>query len=131
MLTLRSDPDTNGSYCPGRIIFTCAGTNVANGLQWLINGTVYDTFTLIRGDTNFPRRISDRNNINISVISATPVINSLGINIVFVLTVESLDPIQDDTISCQSLSRQTSSFLVHVKGNDYMYVVKCGFKYIM
>ena len=118
MIILTSAPDTNGSYCPGRVIFTCSGTNVANGLEWIINGIVYSTFTLISGDTNFPRTISERNNVTISILSANPVVNSPGINLVSTLSVESLYPILNDYISCQALSQSSSQFLVAAKGNN-------------
>ena len=39
-ITLTSEPDTNGSYCPGQVTFTCIGTNVANGWDWVLNGTL-------------------------------------------------------------------------------------------
>ena len=116
-LNLVSNPNTNGSYCPGRITFICNGTNVANGLQWLINGNVNNTFILEPGDTKFPRTVSVTNDITIMVISASPVENSLGINVLSVLSVESLYPILDDAISCRTLSGSSSPFVVRAKGN--------------
>ena len=117
-LILASDPDTNGSYCPGQVTFTCSGTNVANGLDWVLNGIFYNTFTLMRGDNNFPRLISERNNITISIIRARLVDNSPGINVVSTLSVESLHPILNDYVSCTTLSGSSSRFLVVAKGNN-------------
>ena len=117
-ITLTSEPDTNGSYCPGQVTFTCIGTNVANGLDWVLNGTVYNTFTLMRDDNNFPRLISERNNVSISIISASLVENSPGINLVSTFSVESLNPILNGYISCETLSRSSSQFLVAAKGNN-------------
>ena len=118
MITLTSEPDTNGSYCPGRVTFTCNGTNVAIGLDWIINGITSFTFNLIRGDTNFPRTVSERNNITIRVLSVSLGENTLSINIVSVLTVESLDPILEDTVSCKTFSGPSSRFVVNVRGNN-------------
>ena len=118
MITLTSDPDTNGSYCPGRVTFTCNGTNVANGLQWRINGITSYTFTLIRDDTNFPRTVSKRNNITIRVLSVSLGEILQAINIVSVLTVENVDTILEDTVSCETFSGPSSRFVVNVRGKQ-------------
>ena len=117
-IILTSMPDTNGSYCPGQVTFTCNGTNVANGLGWVLNGILYNTFTLMCGDNNFPQLISERNNITISIIRASPVDNSLGINVVSTLSVESLHPILNDYVTCTTFSGSSSRFLVAAKGNN-------------
>ena len=91
---------------------------MANGLQWIINGRAQFTFTLVRGDTDFPRTVSDRNNIAIRVISVSQGKSPIGINIVSVLTVESLDPILEDTVSCETFSGPSSRFVVNVRGKQ-------------
>ena len=130
MITLTSDPDTNGSYCPGRVIFTCNGTSVANGLEWVLNGMIHNIFTLTFGDSDFPRRVSsDSSNITIRVISANIAEHFQGIDIVSVLSVISLNPIQDNTVSCQTLSGSSSHFVVGKRGNNsftmilYIYLI--------
>jgi len=111
-----SDPDTNGSYCPGRVTFTCNGTDVANGLQWLINGSEHYNYILSSSDNDFPKTVSNTNNITIAVISASPVENSNGINILSTLTVKSLHPILDDRVACQTLLGPSMEFVVYSEG---------------
>ena len=92
---------------------------MVNGLQWQLNGITNISFFLMHDDTNFPRIISERNNITISINTARLVADSPGfINLVSVLTVQSLDPILDNTVSCQFFKHPRSSFVVHVRGND-------------
>ena len=122
LLILTSAPDTNGSYCPGRVTFTCNGTSVANGLEWIITETLHNTFILNPGDTNFPRTVSDVNNITIRIIRASPVENSIGIDIVSTLSVECLNPILNDYISCRTLFGSSSLFLVLAKGNNDVFM---------
>ena len=117
-VVLTSDPDTNGSYCPGRVTFTCNGTNVANGLLWIINGKVNLSFFLMPADNNFPRTVSERNNVIITVIRASLVANSPAINLVSTLTVDRLNPILYSNVYCQFFTQQSSTFFVVAAGNS-------------
>ena len=55
---------------------------MAHGLKWVLNGIIYNAFSLALGVTDFPRRVSsDTSNINIIVISACLAENSQGFNI--------------------------------------------------
>jgi len=123
---LTSDPDTNGSYCPGRVTFTCNGTDVANGLEWVISGRTYNIFTLSSGDTDFPRTVSNTSSITIRVIDASSslVAGSNGINIISELSVERLNPILDGTVFCQTLAGPSEQFVVRVKGRYCQIVMK-------
>ena len=90
---------------------------MANGLEWILNGMRYNLFTLTPGDSDFPQKISsDTSNITIRVMRASVVENSLGINIVSVLSVESLNHILDNTVSCQTISGSSSQYVVGEKG---------------
>ena len=90
---------------------------MANGLEWVLNGMGYNLFTLTPRDSDFPRKISsDTSSITIRVMSASVVENSRGINIVSVLSVESLNHILDNTVSCQTIFGPSSQYVVGEKG---------------
>ena len=53
-LTLTSEPQISGTYCPGPVIFTCVGTQIAPSLFWQVNGSVMVLYSIIHEDDNFP-----------------------------------------------------------------------------
>ena len=71
-------------------------------------------------DTNFPRTVSQRNNMTITVIRARSVANSPAINLVSTLTVDRLNPILYSNVYCQFFSQQSSTFFVIATGNSYI-----------
>ena len=93
---------------------------MANGLQWIINGKVNSSFFLMPADTDFPRTVSQRNNVTITVIKARTVANSTAINLVSTLTVDRLNPILNSNVYCQFFSQRSSTFFVIATGNSYI-----------
>ena len=92
---------------------------MVNGFQWIINGKVNLSFFLLPADTNFPRTVSERNNVTITVIRASPVANSPGrINLISSLTVDRLNPILYSNVYCQFFNQQSSTFFVIATGNS-------------
>ena len=51
-LTLTSQPQTTGTYCPGPVTFTCVGIEIT-GLFLLVNGSTVASYSFRVGDT-FP-----------------------------------------------------------------------------
>ena len=91
---------------------------MAYGLQWIINGNVNLSFFLMPTDTNFPRTLSERNNVMIIVIRASPVVNFQTINLVSTLTVDRLNPILYSNVYCQFFTQQSATFFVIATGNS-------------
>ena len=43
-LTLTSQPQTSGTYCPGPVTFTCVGIQIGPGLFWQMNGSIVASY---------------------------------------------------------------------------------------
>ena len=119
-LTLTSQPQTSGTYCPRPVTFTCVGTQIAPSLFWRVNGSNVVTY-VFQQDHNFPLTL----NINPPLDGATVEIHNASINppgsitidITSVLTVVNASVLSAANLQCATssgLNRQSNTLLVEV-----------------
>ncbi len=63
-----SPPNSNGSFCPGEVEFTCIGRNVSSALNWFINKSSIAQYVFSSLDT-FPYNVNS--SFNITIVNAT------------------------------------------------------------
>ena len=114
-ILLTSSPDTNGSYCPVTVNFTCFATNEPIGLSWTVNGSTLNTYAFPNsGMEMFPSVIFVNNIVTITVKNVVFIPPSIH-NITTELSGNVSDLI-GSTISCRSVQTKSEEFIVHFKG---------------
>ena len=111
-LVLTSDPDSNGSYCPGPVTFTCIGTSVSNGVSWVINDTTIYTYNFQPHREMFETIVS---NFTVAVVNAS-VASSSSINIIFTLKADTVNSILGSIVSCRTFCCSSSNLVIHLNG---------------
>ncbi len=76
-----SPPNSNGSFCPGNIEFTCIGRGVHIVLNWLINGSSVVQY-IFHTNHHFPININN-DTVNVTIVNAN---GSINIDIVSTLS---------------------------------------------
>ena len=90
---------------------TCIGTNVANGVSWVINDTTI--YTYIFHSSGRVTVVSDH--LTVAVVNAS-VTSSASINIIVALTADTVNSILGSVVSCKTFSDSSSNFLIHLNG---------------
>ena len=112
---LTSSPDTNGSYCPGTVNFTCVGIDEPFGLGWRVNGSIVDTYAFPNsGMEVFPEVVFVNDIVTITVKNA--VITSLSTHNITLLLSGNVSDLLGSTISCRTAIIESEEFIVRSKG---------------
>ena len=74
-LTLTSEPQTSGTYCPGPVTFTCVGTQIGGGLFWRVNGSTVAMYRF-QDTIQYPFHLA----VNPPLDSVTAVVTTVSIN---------------------------------------------------
>ena len=93
--------------------FTCIGTNVPNGVSWVINDTPIYTYNYQSHQEMFETRLSDH--LTVAVVNAS-VASSSSINIIFTLKADTVNSILGSIVSCKTFFDSSSNFLIHLNG---------------
>ena len=114
-LYLSSSP-TNGSYCPGTILFTCTGLDIPIAFNWLVNGSTAGSHIYNMND-KYPVTISPGVPLPASVAIVVLSASSGGIlqNVTTVLMGDMSDLI-GSTIQCESQQFRSEVFIVEAQG---------------
>ncbi len=64
-----SPPNSNGSFCPGNIEFTCISQNAPRILNWFINGSSVAQYTFNRMDNYLTNKTDS--SIDIAIVNVT------------------------------------------------------------
>ena len=114
-ILLTSSPNTNGSYCPVTVNFTCFGTNEPIGLSWRLNGSIINTYTFPNSGVEiFPSVVFASNVVTITVKNAV-FIPPITHNITSELS-GTVSDLLGSTISCRTAVIESEEFIVHFKG---------------
>ena len=114
-ILLTSSPDTNGSYCPVTVNFTCFGTNEPIGFSWTVNGSIINTYAFQNnGMEMFPSVVFVNDIITITVKNAV-LIPPATHNITLELS-GTVSDLLGSTISCRTITTNSEEFIVHFKG---------------
>ena len=114
-ILLTSSPDTNGSYCPVTVNFTCFATNEPIGLSLTLNGSIINTYAFPNsGMEMFPSVIFVNNIVTITVKNAV-IASSTSHNITSELS-GNVSDLLGSTISCRTITTKSEEFIVYFKG---------------
>ena len=114
-ILLTSSPDTNGSYCPVTVNFTCFGTNEPIGLGWRLNGSIINTYAFPNsGMEMFPSVVFVNDILTITVKNAVFIPPSTH-NITSELS-GNVSDLLGSTISCRTSSIESEEIIVRLKG---------------
>ena len=113
-LYLSSSP-TNGSYCPGTLLFTCTGVDIPIAFRWLVNGSIAGRHIYSMND-EYPVTISPDVPLPASVAMVVLSASSGGtLNVTTVLMGDMSDLI-GSTIQCESQQLLSEVFIVEAQG---------------
>ena len=107
LLSLTSQPETTGSFCPGPVTFTCVGTEVDSSVSWLVNDSSVVTYEYQSTDV-YPLNL----NVESSLDGLTAIISSAATNpsvtnrfdVIFTLSVSDVAIFDEATLGCQEAS---------------------------
>ena len=113
-LYLSSSP-TNGSYCPGTLLFTCTGVDIAIVFSWVVNGSDAGRH-IYNEDDEYPVTISPHVPLPDSV--AMVVLRAYGGTLQNVTTIlmGTMSDLIGSTIQCESQQFRSEVFLVEAQG---------------
>ena len=114
LLSLTSQPETTGRFCPGPVTFTCVGTEVNSSVSWLVNGSSVVTYEYQSNDT-YPLIPSVDPSLDgviatVSSASTNPSVTN-RFNVISTLSVSDVSILDKTALHCQDASGDTSETL--------------------
>ena len=104
-LSLTSEPQTSGMYCPGPVNLTCVGTEIGS-LFWLVNGQVLATYAYRSGDEFrvplTPTLSSPPTGYTFQITSASSEMNLLNVTAVF--SIENITALNGSSVECEEVN---------------------------
>ena len=127
-LTLTSEPQTSGTYCPGPVTFTCVGTQTHMSLFWLVNSSSVITYGFRDTDTfPFPLSVSpplDGVMATVTDASISPP-GASTIDITSVLSVSDVSVLNGASLQCENNEIQSNMLRINAKSKfSYNYGIR-------
>ena len=121
-LTLTSQPQTSGTYCPGHVTFTCEGSQIIPTLLWLVNGSEETSYNF-RNSHTFPQTLPPLNVDGVIATVTNVSINPPGagtIDITSVLSVSDVSVLNGTSLQCETITGSNrSSNLLRIGVNSF------------
>ena len=112
-LTLTSQPQTSGTYCPGPVTFTCVGTQI-NALIWNVNGSRVATYIFQEND-EFPYALPlDFPLDGVMAIITNAINSSAAFDITSLLNVNDVSVLNGTSLQCKSSLNDGETFQIQV-----------------
>ena len=103
-LTLTSQPQTSGTYCPGPVTFTCVGTQIS-ALFWQVNGSTV-TMYIFEAIQEFPLHLDFPLDGVMAVITSASIV-SMGFDITSVLHISDMSVLNETFLQCAAPLNQS------------------------
>ena len=117
-LTLISQPQTSGTYCAGPVTFTCVGTQIGVGLQWLVNNSIVATYNFRDTQTfPFPLTVDPSLDGVVAAVTSASAINltdAREIDITSVLNASDVSVLNGASLQCEILQEQSNVLQIEV-----------------
>ena len=113
-LSLTSEPQSSGVYCPGPVTFTCVGTEIGI-LFWNLNDRTLATYAYRSGD-EFPLTVplnSPPAGVTVTITNAFSEMSLL--NLTSVLIVDDVSVLNDSSVQCEEPGIESAVFNIIVE----------------
>ena len=130
-LLLISEPSSSEPFCQGRVQFTCTGTKISFVLNWVVNGSVFATYSFASTHTypfplnpvpptsTFPPGVV----VNVTEAALSPNITN-SIDITTILVVSDVSVLDRSSLHCEDSVQFRSNVTnveVDFRGENYIW----------
>ena len=112
-LTLTSQPQASGTYCPGPVTFTCVGTQIS-ALLWRVNGSTVTAYIFQCAD-EFPLYLNFPLDGVMAAITSASIVSLGCYDITSVLNVSDVSVLNRTSLQCAASLSQSD--IIHIQVN--------------
>ena len=120
-LTLTSQPQTSGTYCPGPVTFTCVGTRI-NALIWLVNDSIEIAYAFQATDM-FPLPLNFHVDGVMAVITSASFNPPAYFDITSILNVSNVSVLNRTSLQCETSVSQSEIFQIKVNSLSKLHMI--------